>query len=295
MKPEQEEACPPLVSVKGTPLIKYFAEIYDEVERFQAHPDDLLISTYPKSGTTWISEIMDMIYKEGSVEKCTLEPIYVRVPFLEFALPCLPTGLELLNEAPRPCLIKTHLPVHLLPKSFWEKNCKIIYVARNAKDVAVSFYYFYKMAKLHPEPGTWEEFLEKFMDGNVSFGSWYDHVKGWWDIREKYRILYLFYEDMKEDPEQEIRKIMEFLETPADENLVKKIAHHTSFKEMSQNPMANYTGVPISFMDHTISPFMRKGVAGDWKNQFTVAQNEHFNENYKMQMKGTTLQFRTDI
>ncbi|KAM3821640.1 sulfotransferase 1 family member D1-like isoform 4-T4 [Vipera latastei] len=172
---------------------------------------------------------------------------------------------------------------------------KIIYVARNAKDVAVSFYYFYKMAKLHPEPGTWEEFLEKFMDGNVSFGSWYDHVKGWWDIREKYRILYLFYEDMKEDPEQEIRKIMEFLETPADENLVKKIAHHTSFKEMSQNPMANYTGVPISFMDHTISPFMRKGVAGDWKNQFTVAQNEHFNENYKMQMKGTTLQFRTDI
>lgn len=50
MKPEQEEARPPLVSVKGTPLIKYFAEIYDEVERFQAHPDDLLISTYPKSG-----------------------------------------------------------------------------------------------------------------------------------------------------------------------------------------------------------------------------------------------------
>ncbi|XP_015665843.1 sulfotransferase 1A1 [Protobothrops mucrosquamatus] len=295
MKPEQEEARPPLVSVKGTPLIKYFAEVYDEVERFQAHPDDLLISTYPKSGTTWISEIMDMIYKEGSVEKCALKPIYVRVPFLEFALPCLPTGLELLKEAPHPCLIKTHLPVHLLPKSFLEKNCKIIYVARNAKDVAVSFYYFYKMAKLHPEPGTWEEFLEKFLDGNVSFGSWYDHVKGWWDIREKYRILYLFYEDMKEDPEQEIWKIMEFLERPADENLVKKIAHHTSFKEMSQNPMANYTGVPISFMDHTISPFMRKGVAGDWKNQFTVAQNEHFNENYKMQMKGTTLQFRTDI
>ncbi|XP_013910908.1 PREDICTED: sulfotransferase 1A1-like [Thamnophis sirtalis] len=276
-------------------MIKYFAEVYDEVERFQAHPDDLLISTYPKSGTTWVSEIIDMIYKEGILEKCALEPIYVRVPFLEFAFPGLPAGPELLREAPRPCRIKTHLPVHLLPKSFLEKNCKIIYVARNAKDVAVSFYYFYQMAKVHPEPGTWEEFLEKFMDGNVSFGSWYDHVKGWWDIKEKHRILYLFYEDMKEDLEQEIRKIMEFLERPADENLIKKIAYHTSFKEMSQNPMANYTNVPISFMDHTISPFMRKGVAGDWKNQFTVAQNEHFDENYKMQMKGTRLQFRTEI
>uniref|UniRef100_A0A6B2FBJ7 Sulfotransferase n=1 Tax=Bothriechis nubestris TaxID=1766655 RepID=A0A6B2FBJ7_9SAUR len=295
MKPEQEEARPPLVPVKGIPMIKYFAEVYDEVERFQAHPDDLLISTYPKSGTTWVSEIVDMIYKEGSVEKCRVQPIYMRVPFLEFAVPDVPTGIELLKEVPRPCLIKTHLPVQMLPKSLLEKNCKIIYVARNAKDVAVSYYYFYQMAKVHPDPGTWEEFLEKFMDGSVSFGSWYDHVKGWWDITKKYRILYLFYEDMKEDPEREIQKVMEFLERPADKNLVKKIAHHTSFKEMSQNQMANYKSIPTSVMDHTISPFMRKGVAGDWKNQFTVAQNERFDENYKMQMKGTTLQFRTEI
>lgn len=33
---------------------------------------------------------------------------------------------------------------------------------------------------------------------SVSFGSWYDHVKGWWEKRKDYRILYLFYEDMKE-------------------------------------------------------------------------------------------------
>lgn len=32
----------------------------------------------------------------------------------------------------------------------------------------------------------------------VSWGSWYDHVKGYWVEREKRNILYLFYEDMKE-------------------------------------------------------------------------------------------------
>ncbi|XP_042328501.1 sulfotransferase 1A1-like isoform X2 [Sceloporus undulatus] len=281
----------PLKSVKGVPMLKYFADIMEEVDKFQAHPDDLLISTYPKSGTTWICEVVDMIYKEGNVEACREKPIYLRVPFLERSFPGSDAGFKLLQKTPRPCVIKTHLPVQLLPKSFWEKNCKMIYLARNAKDVAVSYYFFYQMAKVHPEPGTWNEFLEKFMAGDVAFGSWYDHVKDWWDKREEQRMLYLFYEDMKEDPQQEIQKVMEFLERPIDEQLVEKITHYTSFKEMRQNHMTNYTCLPSTFMDHSISPFMRKGVAGDWKNHFTVAQNEFFDADYKRQMVGSTLQF----
>uniref|UniRef100_A0ABM5GSK4 Sulfotransferase n=1 Tax=Pogona vitticeps TaxID=103695 RepID=A0ABM5GSK4_9SAUR len=295
MKPEGEQGRPPLIPVKRVPMIKTFADIMGEVEVFQAHPGDLLISTYPKSGTTWISEVIDLIYKEGNTEKCREEPIYMRVPFLEFSVAELPTGIELLKKAPRPCLIKTHLPIQLIPKSFWEKKCKIIYVARNAKDVAVSYYYFYQMAKILPDHGTWNEFLEKFMTGDVAFGSWYDHVKGWWDKRKEQRMLYLFYEDLKEDPRREIRKVMEFLERSPNDQLVEKIAQKTSFKEMRQNPMANYTSVPSSFMDHSISPFMRKGITGDWKNHFTVGQNEHFDEDYKRQMEGSTLHFRSEI
>ncbi|XP_061446640.1 sulfotransferase 1A1-like [Rhineura floridana] len=295
MKPDGESERPSLVSLRGVPMIKTFADVMEEVDGFQAHPGDLLISTYPKSGTTWISEVIDLIYKGGDVEKCRHQPIYLRVPFLEFSVHGVPSGIELLKKAPRPCLIKTHLPVQLLPKSFWEKDCKMIYVARNAKDVAVSYYYFYQMAKVHPDPGTWDEFLEKFMAGDISFGSWYDHVKGWWDKRKEQRMLYLLYEDMKEDPQREIRKVMEFLERPPDDRLVEEIAHHTSFKEMSQNQMANYTSIPTSIMDHKISPFMRKGITGDWKNQFTVAQNERFDADYQRQMEGTTLHFRTEI
>lgn len=52
---------------------------------------------------------------------------------------------------------------------------------------------------------------------------------------------------------------MEFLGKTPDPQLVEKIAHLTSFKEMSQNDMVNYTKIPTTIMDHKVSPFMRKG------------------------------------
>uniref|UniRef100_A0A674J3U0 Sulfotransferase n=2 Tax=Terrapene triunguis TaxID=2587831 RepID=A0A674J3U0_9SAUR len=179
------------------PLYRHFVEKWAQVESFQARPDDLLISTYPKSGTTWISEIVDMIYNNGDEEKCKRDAIFNRVPFMEMSCPGLLNGTEQLDMVPSPRLVKTHLPVQLLPVSFWEQDCKMIYLARNAKDVAVSYYHFYQMAKMHPDPGTWDEFLGKFMAGKVAYGSWYDHVKGWWEKKKAYRILYMFYEDMK--------------------------------------------------------------------------------------------------
>lgn len=103
---------------------------------------------------------------------------------------------------------------------------QMIYVGRNAKDVAVSYYHFDLMNHLHPHPGTWDQYLEEFMAGRggvghpwvhvrtlrvpspadphghfpcaVAYGSWFDHVRGYWERQREHPILYLFYEDMKE-------------------------------------------------------------------------------------------------
>ncbi|XP_069508159.1 sulfotransferase 1 family member D1-like [Ambystoma mexicanum] len=284
-----------LVPIRGVPMLDSLVENWPAVEAVQARPDDLLIATYPKAGTTWISEIVEMIYHDGDVEKCRRGGIHVRVPFMEMIFPGHPTGVQQLEAMKSPRLIKTHLAVQLLPKSFWETNCKIIYVARNAKDEAVSYFHFYQMAKAHPEPGTWQEYLQSFMSGDVAFGSWYDHVKGWWEKAKEHRILYLFYEDMKEDPRREVLKVLRFLDRDVSDDLLEKILHHTSFQEMKDNPMVNYGVVPSKYMDQSVSAFMRKGIAGDWKNVFTVAQNERFDEDYERKMAGSTLRFRTEI
>uniref|UniRef100_A0A2K5M0E7 Sulfotransferase n=1 Tax=Cercocebus atys TaxID=9531 RepID=A0A2K5M0E7_CERAT len=300
----QDTSRPPLEYVKGVPLIKYFAEALGPLQSFRARPDDLLISTYPKSGTTWVSQILDMIYQGGDLEKCRRAPIFMRVPFLEFKVPGIPSGMETLKDTPAPRLLKTHLPLALLPQTLLDQKVKVrlgplplqvFYV-----DVAVSYYHFYLMAKVHPDPGTWDSFLEKFMAGEVSYGSWYQHVQEWWELSHTHPVLLPLLRrheraSAPQNPKREIRKILEFVGRSLPEETVDLMVQHTSFKEMKKDPMANYTTVPQELMDHSISPFMRKGMAGDWKTTFTVAQNECFDADYAEKMAGCSLSFRSEL
>lgn len=67
--------------------------------------------------------------------------------------------------------IKTHLPMSLLPPNLLDTS-KVLYVARDPRDAAVSFYYHNKRFKAHDYTGDfkryWELFkknLSKYTDG----------------------------------------------------------------------------------------------------------------------------------
>lgn len=238
-----------------------------------------------------MQEILDLLLLDGDVEKSLRAPCFVKVPFLEMGK----TSLELANTLPSPRLLKIHLPVQLVPPSFWKKNTKIVYVARNPKDCLISYYYFHKMDKTMPDPGPLEKFFESFRSGSLSWGSWFDHVIGWWKAKDKHQILYIFYEDMIEDPQREIHKIMTFLEKDLSEDVLKKILQHTSFESMKKNPMANFSVLPDTVFDQSSISFMRKGKVGDWKTHFLVSQNILFDEEYEKQMAGSGLRFRMEL
>ncbi|XP_068196960.1 cytosolic sulfotransferase 1-like [Antennarius striatus] len=277
-------------------MTEQFTSNWDNVQSFEARADDVLIATYPKAGNTRVSYILDLLYfGETCPERGASLPLHHRVPFLELSRPNGPKGTDVADQLPTtPRLIKTHLPVQFIPKSFWERDIRMIYVARNAKDSVVSYFHFSRMNEAQPDPGDWNAFLHNFMEGNMVFGSWYDHVNGWWEKKQTYSNLhYMFYEDMIEDSGREAEGLCSFVGLTPSVQDKETILAEAKFDRMKLNKTVNFS--TVKYMNQNVSPFMRKGTVGDWKNHFTVAQNETFDEDYKQKMKNPTLRFRTEV
>ncbi|XP_030270867.1 sulfotransferase family 5A, member 1 [Sparus aurata] len=259
--------------------------------KFPFQDTDILIASYPKSGTTWMQEMVTLISNRGDPHLSQTVPNWARAPWLEqhyFA-----AVLEASSITPR--VITTHLPHHLLGLTLQSSKAKVIYVSRNPKDVLVSFYHFHKMANFLPEPGTFPEFLNRFLEGTLSYGSWFDHVKEWTSqTATMSNLLHITYEEMSLDPHGTIKRVSSFLQCPLMDDEVNNCVKHCSFSSMKDNKMVNYTQIAEEIMDHSKGSFMRKGKIGDWKNMFTEEQNQYFRSVFKSKMQNCILEFVWD-
>ncbi|CAH1782524.1 unnamed protein product, partial [Owenia fusiformis] len=240
-------------------------------------------------GTTWTQEIVWLIHNNGDIEAAKKTPLFMRFPFMDFK-----QEFNAIKTMSSPRLIKTHLNYPAFSAMYDSNQTdrpKIIYVVRNPKDVAVSYYNFYKMnTSLGSFTGPFSEFLSMFMEGYVCIGDYFKNVLGWYEASTKDdHILLIKYEDLKKSPLEQIKQIAGFLEKDLGDDVLKAICDHVSFANMKANPMVNYEGFPI--MNHDISPFMRKGEIGDWKNYFTTEEDAAFMKLYREKMKDRSLTF----
>ncbi|XP_051880724.1 amine sulfotransferase-like [Pristis pectinata] len=259
-------------------------EYLAEICHFEIKESDVITVTYPKSGTTWMQQILCLLYSNGDPALVQSKLTVERVPWME-------VPIDNSKDILLPHLRVTHLPYRLIPKTLKKGNGKVIYVARNPKDVAVSLYHFQNYVTFLETPSSFQEFLEDFIDGRLIYCSWFDHIIDWYSHKDEFDFLFLTYEDMKKDLKGSIQKICDFLGKKLDEDKLDLMVEECSFKAMRKNPKANYEHVEGK---HPKGSFLRKGIVGDWKNLFTVAQSEMFDRIYQERMKDFPFKFIWD-
>lgn len=250
----------------------------------QTREDDICFISFPKSGSTWLSYILLFLVKNGEIS--TEHALTDNIHWVASSWP-YPRSKDELDALPSPRIFKSHMPYHMAVGGIPVENpCRYIYIARNPKDVAVSYYYFEKEKTWAGNySGPWEHWLEMFMKGQVQRGNWFDHVLSWWKYQDANNILFLKYEDLKRNFNHEIDKIAQFLHYPLTENLLNTIKGKTSFNNMREEEFSNLQ--EIGGMEN----FFRKGEIGSWQNLFTVRQSKQFDQLYAQRMAGTGLEF----
>ncbi|CAL9698348.1 unnamed protein product [Knipowitschia caucasica] len=271
------------------PRVFYSPEGLKYWEEFSFQPDDVIVSTYPKSGTNWALELVPLVLSGGQPGLVASVPTWERTVNMGDKN-IFHTDLE---AWPSPHVFATHFRYDMMPKSFYSVKPKVINVMRNPKDILISAHHYYTKAHFHSTPGPLTKFLHQFLQGDVSYGSWFDHVKGWLNAEDKSHILYLTYEEMTQDLQKVVRRVGEFLEKRLDDEAVDKIAEMCCFQSMKENNTKRDHGkkdqAKIPVIDH--STFYRKGITGDWKNHLSEEQAQQFDSVFEEKMKNVDFRF----
>lgn len=184
-----------------------------------------------------------------------------------------------------------HCSYNDLPIRRIHPGAKFLVVYRDPKAVAVSQYYFWKRHPLLQVPETlgMDAFVEQFLDGDLYFGDYHQHVRSWLergdDRIRRGNILALSYEDMVERKPEVARALADFLVPGHDfsEDQLDRIAASTDFNTMKAEVTAN----PQSFH---LNPkvYFRSGTTRDWETQLSALSIAAIDEKSRRVWNGNT-------
>ena len=173
-----------------------------------------------------------------------------------------------LENRPSPRLINTHLPFELLPPNLLSV-CKVLFCSRNIKDASVSFYHHERLLKHHHLiTDNFEAYARNLYKPALTiFGGYFEMLESGWKRRNSPNMLFLWYEDMKNDQKKVIRDIMKHIAVDLTEEEVNKIDEHMKFDNYKKTCSLQKGLEEISIEGK--GQFIRKGVVGDHVNYFS--------------------------
>ncbi|MBP6185706.1 MAG: sulfotransferase domain-containing protein [Saprospiraceae bacterium] len=221
--------------------------------------DDIWLVSYPKSGNTWLRFLLGNLSSGTPVDFLSIEQktpdIYVN-SIMSFC------------NLPSPRIIKSH-------ESFDPRYKKVIYIVRDPRDVVIS--YWKHQQKMHKIPMDYsiDLFVDEFLKGKLSAGSWKEHVGSW--LGAKYRednFILIKYEDMLKEPENVLRGIVDKLDDfPVKTDFPQAVALSSFERMKTLETSQSDEWLPTRNSDKNIN-FVREGRSGQWKEVLPASLSE---------------------
>lgn len=238
---------------------------------FKPRPSDVLITTAPKAGTTWMQQILHQLRSGGDPDFFSIDAV---VPWLEKPRRDKTWQQRLADyeQIEDPRVFKTHCTFSQTP-GFGE--VKIVMTSRDPRDCCVSFYHHIMdmtdealALSGRQRPASFDAYFEEWMD----FASWYRNVESWWPYKGHESVLWLRYEDMKRDFAAALRQILAFLGWQLDDGQFQRAMEYSSFAWMKQHSdkFARQLGSERPIFKP--GGFIRKGVVGDHQGKLSPVQ-----------------------
>ena len=265
---------------------------------FAIRPDDIVIATYPKCGTTWTQRIVDLLVFQDPAPRAIMDTA-VWLDSRIFAT--REEDAATLEAQKHRRFIKSHLPFDALPIY---DTVKYIHVARDGRDAFLSWHNHERgftpeakmrvgaiimndpvLAPLMMAGGPPPEMPE---DPQVYFQTWiaraeeeprtgpgvelsyFDFENTYWSERDRKNLLFVHYNDLKADLAGEMRRISEFLEIDTPPDRLATLAKAAEFDSMKANGEALLPKIG-QYFDNGPQRFLNKGTNGRWRDILTEA------------------------
>ena len=283
--------------VTHRPLVHYKNMVFDSArwEGFTFRPDDIVISTPPKCGTTWTQRICALlVLKTPLLEK----PLTSFSPWIDMLTRPHADILADLEAQPHRRFIKTHTPFDGLP---FDERVTYLCVGRDPRDVALSWDGHVANADMAalfsareaavgnadiatlleqgppPIPESENERFWVFMDDPTpptetagSLKAVLHHLSSFWAVRDKPNVVMLHYADLKADLEGQMSALAARLSIEIPERLWPELVKAATFEEMRANADQTAPGVTEALWQDN-KQFFRSGSSGQWRRVIETA------------------------
>jgi aryl sulfotransferase len=251
-------------------------------------PDDIVITTSLKAGTTWTQRIVSLLVFQTVALPNTLHWVSPW-PDSRFVIPRAEMA-EVVESLRHRRFLKSHLALDGLP---YRESTKYIYVGRDTRDVFMSTWNhiraytpFARELLNSGENAPPEPFLEPPEDIREFWRLWitratypwesdgfpywshHHHARTYWDFRHLPNLLFVHYNDLKADLPGEMRRIARFLDIEVPEQKWPVLAEAATFAAMKRDPEVLGPEMDVIF-EGGANRFLYKGTNDRWRDVLT--------------------------